>query len=137
MRGFFAEIGCILPTFPCVAHSPGWSAQDMENDVRHVEGSEDLREGTRALVDRCVELSRRLREQTLCPTKLAVGVEEVRPIPRHEHAQQPAPLDLGPVRPIRSRDAQDKRRGHRFGRYRRYCRNSAPDIDDIDHTAYE
>jgi nitrite reductase/ring-hydroxylating ferredoxin subunit/multimeric flavodoxin WrbA len=73
LLGFFAEIGCVFPPFPYVAHSRGWSAEDMENNVRQVEGSEELREGTRALLDRCVDLSRRLRAETLCSTKVPRG----------------------------------------------------------------
>lgn len=73
MLGFFAEIGCIFPPFPYVAHSRGWSAEDMENNVRQVEGSEELREGTRALLDRCVELSARLRQDRLCKAKVPRG----------------------------------------------------------------
>jgi multimeric flavodoxin WrbA/nitrite reductase/ring-hydroxylating ferredoxin subunit len=73
MLGFFAEIGCVFPPFPYVAHSRGWSAEDMENNVRFVEGSEELREGARALLDRCVELSRRLRERGICAGKVPRG----------------------------------------------------------------
>jgi multimeric flavodoxin WrbA/nitrite reductase/ring-hydroxylating ferredoxin subunit len=73
MLGFFAEIGCVFPPFPYVAHSRGWSAEDMENNVRAVEGSAELREGTRALLDRALELSGRLRAQHLCPVKVPRG----------------------------------------------------------------
>jgi multimeric flavodoxin WrbA len=73
MLGFFAEIGCIFPPFPYVAHSRGWSAEDMENNVRQVEASEDLRDGTRALLDRCVDLSRRLRAHTISGSKVPRG----------------------------------------------------------------
>ena len=58
--GFFAEIGCAFPPFPYVAHTRGWSAEDMENNVLFVQESEELREGARALVDRALETSRRL-----------------------------------------------------------------------------
>jgi multimeric flavodoxin WrbA len=61
MLGFFAEIGCHFPPFPYVAHSRGWSAEDMERNVEVVQSSEELRAGTRALVDRAVELAQRLR----------------------------------------------------------------------------
>jgi multimeric flavodoxin WrbA/nitrite reductase/ring-hydroxylating ferredoxin subunit len=73
MLGFFAEIGCVFPPFPYVAHSRGWSAEDMENNVRSVESSEELREGTQALLERAVELARRLRETHLCGTKVPRG----------------------------------------------------------------
>ena len=55
MMAFFGEIGCQFPQFPFVAHSRGWSAEDMENNVREVAGSEGLKEGARALVARAVE----------------------------------------------------------------------------------
>lgn len=55
MLGFFAEIGCQFPQFPYVAHSRGWSAEDMENNERYVRESVSLHEGAAALVSRCVE----------------------------------------------------------------------------------
>ena len=58
MLGFFAEIGCHFPPFPYVAHSRGWSAEDMENNTRYVQDSRMLHEGAGALVARCVELAR-------------------------------------------------------------------------------
>ena len=58
--GFFAELGCQFPQFPYVAHSRGWSAEDMENNVRYVQRNAALREGARSLVDRCVDTSKAL-----------------------------------------------------------------------------
>jgi len=55
MLGFFAEIGCQFPQFPYVAHSRGWSAEDMENNERYVRESVSLHEGAAALVSRCVD----------------------------------------------------------------------------------
>jgi nitrite reductase/ring-hydroxylating ferredoxin subunit/multimeric flavodoxin WrbA len=60
MMGFFAELGCHFPPFPYIAHSRGWSAEDMENNVREVKSSDSLREGARALVERAVDLSKSL-----------------------------------------------------------------------------
>jgi hypothetical protein len=57
MLGFFAELGVQFPQFPYIAHSRGWSAEDMENNVDAVRRSEALREGARALVDRCAEMA--------------------------------------------------------------------------------
>ncbi|MCA9624402.1 MAG: flavodoxin family protein, partial [Myxococcales bacterium] len=57
MLGFFAELGVQFPQFPYVAHSRGWTAEDMENNVKMVRDSEELREGARALVDRCVKMA--------------------------------------------------------------------------------
>ena len=49
---FFSELGFYLPQFPFVAHSRGWTAEDMEKNIAAVQQSEELREGTRALVER-------------------------------------------------------------------------------------
>jgi len=58
MLGFFAEIGCTFPQFPYIAHSRGWSAEDMERNVAYVQQSEDLHEAARALVTRAVDTAR-------------------------------------------------------------------------------
>jgi multimeric flavodoxin WrbA/nitrite reductase/ring-hydroxylating ferredoxin subunit len=55
MLMFFAELGCHFPQFPFIAHSRGWTAEDMERNVTFVQRSEDLRVGARALVDRALE----------------------------------------------------------------------------------
>lgn len=55
---FFSELGFCFPQFPYIAHSRGWSAEDMERNVAHVMKSEELREGARQLALRSVELSR-------------------------------------------------------------------------------
>jgi len=57
LLGFFAELGCQFPQFPYVAHSRGWSAEDMENNMRYVMNSQTLKDGTRALVDRAVKMA--------------------------------------------------------------------------------
>lgn len=54
---FFGELGFQFPQFPFIAHSRGWSAEDMENNVREVLGSAELKEGAEALVDRAVTLA--------------------------------------------------------------------------------
>lgn len=63
MLGFFSELGCHLPPFPYIAHSRGWSAEDMERNVRCVQESEALREGAADLVARSLALARTLRAQ--------------------------------------------------------------------------
>ena len=45
MLGFFAELGFIFPQFPYVAHSRGWSSEDMEDNVEIVRKSAELAEG--------------------------------------------------------------------------------------------
>jgi multimeric flavodoxin WrbA len=60
MLGFFSELGCHLPPFPFIAHSRGWSAEDMERNVQYVMKSGELRAGAADLVARAVELSKTL-----------------------------------------------------------------------------
>jgi multimeric flavodoxin WrbA/nitrite reductase/ring-hydroxylating ferredoxin subunit len=62
MLGFFAELGFQFPPFPYIAHSRGWSAEDMENNVTMVRNSRELHEGAAELARRSVDLSRRLLE---------------------------------------------------------------------------
>jgi nitrite reductase/ring-hydroxylating ferredoxin subunit/multimeric flavodoxin WrbA len=54
MMMFFGELGFTFPQFPFVAHSRGWSAEDMENNMARVQSDQDLRNGTKALIDRCL-----------------------------------------------------------------------------------
>jgi len=58
MLSFFAEVGCQFPQFPFIAHSRGWSAEDMENNVRYVRDSQELRAGARALAERSIEMAK-------------------------------------------------------------------------------
>ena len=60
MLGFFSELGCHLPPFPFIAHSRGWSAEDMERNVQYVQKSGELRAGAADLVTRAVDLSKTL-----------------------------------------------------------------------------
>jgi multimeric flavodoxin WrbA/nitrite reductase/ring-hydroxylating ferredoxin subunit len=60
LLGFFTELGCHIPQYAYIAHSRGWSAEDMERNVAVVQRSEELREAAAGLVDRGVELAQRL-----------------------------------------------------------------------------
>jgi nitrite reductase/ring-hydroxylating ferredoxin subunit/multimeric flavodoxin WrbA len=73
MMGFFAEVGCQFPQFPFIAHSRGWSAEDMENNERVVERSRMLHAGARALADRTVAMARLLVEGALAGPTLSAG----------------------------------------------------------------
>ena len=57
MMMFFGELGFTFPQFPFVAHSRGWSAEDMENNIMRVRSDQDLRDGVRALSERCLKLA--------------------------------------------------------------------------------
>ncbi len=52
---FWSELGFHFPQFPFIAHSRGWDAEDMQNNVRQVRTSEPLREASRALLDRSLD----------------------------------------------------------------------------------
>ena len=80
MLGFFAEIGCQFPQFPYVAHSRGWSAEDMENNVRHVQSSSLLHDGAAALVRRCAEMAQVMIQGTLGEGALIRGGRKGHPL---------------------------------------------------------
>lgn len=60
MLGFFGELGCQFPQFPYIAHSRGWTAEDMERNVAAVQASAELKQASRDLVDRGINLAARL-----------------------------------------------------------------------------
>ena len=59
---FWSELGFMFPPFPFIAHSRGWDAEDMENNVRQVRMSEALREASQELVGRAVDFWKILDE---------------------------------------------------------------------------
>lgn len=61
MLTFFGELGLQFPQFPFIAHSRGWTAEDMEQNVATVRASAELHDGARALLDRCLDLAERLQ----------------------------------------------------------------------------
>ena len=54
MLTFWSELGFMFPQFPFIAHSRGWDAEDMENNVRKVRASVGLRSAARDLVERAL-----------------------------------------------------------------------------------
>jgi len=66
MLGFFSELGFIFPQFPYIAHSRGWSHEDMENNVAIVRQSKELAEGARELAARCLDLAGQLIHEDPC-----------------------------------------------------------------------
>lgn len=73
LLGFFGEIGFHLPHFPYIAHSRGWTAEDMERNVLTVQRSKELHEGARDLLDRAVALSRHLLADCSDPPRIDRG----------------------------------------------------------------
>jgi multimeric flavodoxin WrbA len=55
---FFAELGCQFPQFPFIAHTRGWSAEDMENNEQAVRDSKFLHDGAVALLARSADMAR-------------------------------------------------------------------------------
>jgi len=69
---FFGELGFHFPQFAFIGHSRGWSAEDMENNVKEVFASKDLVEGAQALADRAIKLASTLLGQP-APEHIARG----------------------------------------------------------------
>ena len=73
MLGFFAELGFIFPQFPYIAHSRGWSSEDMERNVDIVRQSEELAEGAAELAKRCIDLAQHLIARDEAPSSIERG----------------------------------------------------------------
>jgi multimeric flavodoxin WrbA len=73
MLGFFAELGFIFPQFPYVAHSRGWSSEDMERNVEIVRESKELADGAAMLAKRCIDLAQQLIARDEAPTAIVRG----------------------------------------------------------------
>jgi multimeric flavodoxin WrbA len=94
MLGFFAEIGCQYPQYPYIAHSRGWSAEDMENNTRYVQDSKLLHEGAGALAGRCVEMARMLRAGIVTEAPRVRGGRKAQELDTHAQLQG---SDSGPA----------------------------------------
>ena len=73
LLGFFGEIGFHFPQFPYIAHSRGWSAEDMENNQKYVMMSHDLREGAKDLAARAVDYALLLLDHAEAPHTTSRG----------------------------------------------------------------
>jgi len=89
MLGFFAELGFLFPQFPYIAHSRGWSHEDMENNVRIVRESKSLAEGAAALAGRCLALAGKLVETAAVQPPVTAGGRKGRPIMEEEETVDP------------------------------------------------
>jgi nitrite reductase/ring-hydroxylating ferredoxin subunit/multimeric flavodoxin WrbA len=79
MLTFFGELGFVFPQFPFIAHSRGWSAEDMENNVLEVERSADLREGAEQLALRAIGVAQDLLDRRP-PETVAPGGRKAQPL---------------------------------------------------------
>ncbi|MEI6217374.1 MAG: Rieske 2Fe-2S domain-containing protein [bacterium] len=73
MLTFFGELGCQFPQYPFIAHTRGWSAEDMENNIHYVEDSKDLHEAAAGLLDRCLDTYKALFGVPIGEIKLPRG----------------------------------------------------------------
>ncbi len=73
MLGFFAELGFIFPQFPYIAHSRGWSHEDMERNVEIVRASRELVDGATMLTKRCLDLAGHLIARDQAPASIERG----------------------------------------------------------------
>jgi nitrite reductase/ring-hydroxylating ferredoxin subunit/multimeric flavodoxin WrbA len=89
---FFGELGCAFPPFPFVGHSRGWDAEDMENNVSHVEHSEELRVGVRGLVDRALELAHVLIEHPVAHDHVPRGGRKAHSLGSGRRSQRDLPV---------------------------------------------
>jgi len=80
MLTFFAELGCQFPQHPFIAHSRGWAAEDMENNIRYVEESTELRDGARGLVRRSVAMADLFLSGQHAPLELVKGGRKAHPL---------------------------------------------------------
>ena len=99
MLGFFGEIGFHFPQFPYIAHSRGWSAEDMENNTKYVMMSPELREGARSLAERTVDHALLLLDHTEAPHSTARGGRKAhRLVLEGEGEGEGAPVDENELR---------------------------------------
>jgi multimeric flavodoxin WrbA len=73
MLGFFAELGFLFPQFPYVAHSRGWSHEDMDRNVEVVRNSKELAQGAVMLAKRCLDLAAYLIARDQAPHSIERG----------------------------------------------------------------
>ncbi len=73
MLGFFAEVGCVFPQYPYIAHSRGWDAEDMERNVAAVRDSKPLHDAARELAVRAVDMARVLIDSRVEDRQLQRG----------------------------------------------------------------
>jgi nitrite reductase/ring-hydroxylating ferredoxin subunit/multimeric flavodoxin WrbA len=80
MLGFFSELGFIFPQFPFIAHSRGWSHEDMEVNVAIVRDSKELAEGASMLAKRLLDLAGQLVAERAPPTSIERGGRKANPV---------------------------------------------------------
>jgi nitrite reductase/ring-hydroxylating ferredoxin subunit/multimeric flavodoxin WrbA len=90
MLGFFAELGFIFPQFPYIAHSRGWSSEDMERNVDIVRDSKELAEGSSHLAKRCLDLAAHLIACDEAPASIDRGGRKAHALEMERAERAPA-----------------------------------------------
>jgi len=81
MLGFFAELGFLFPQFPYIAHSRGWSHEDMEHNVEIVRDSAELKMGAAELAERCLDFAKHLIDShEMTPEHIMRGGRKAHPL---------------------------------------------------------
>jgi nitrite reductase/ring-hydroxylating ferredoxin subunit/multimeric flavodoxin WrbA len=94
---FWSELGFVFPPFPFIAHTRGWDAEDMENNVRLVRKSESLRKGVADLIGRSIQYWRVLDHHRLELEKpMEKGGRKAQPLDRMRDAT-PAAMETAPA----------------------------------------
>jgi len=95
MLGFFAEVGCVFPQFPYIAHSRGWTAEDMERNVAYVQTSDSLHEAARELAARAVTMAKVLLTTQVEQEKVCRGGRKgSRPMAPESPAEMAAMVEM-------------------------------------------
>ena len=93
LLAFFGEIGCHFPQFPYIAHSRGWTAEDMENNVEIVKHSKALRDGARALAARAIDHAHLLLDHEKTPHTMERGGRKAHRLVIDEIGEDTGPAD--------------------------------------------
>jgi hypothetical protein len=88
MLGFFSELGFVFPQFPYIAHSRGWSSEDMERNVEIVRDSQELAEGASMLTKRCIDVATGLIARDQAPTAIERGGRKAHPLDMERTADE-------------------------------------------------
>ena len=80
MFAFFSELGFVFPPFPFIAHSRGWTAEDMENNIKYVANSKELQDGAKQLALRAVEMVETLLVRHQSKERIERGGRKAHPL---------------------------------------------------------
>jgi len=80
MFAFFSELGFVFPPFPFIAHSRGWTAEDMENNIKYVANSKELQDGAKELARRAIEMAETLLVRHLSKERIEMGGRKAHPL---------------------------------------------------------